>query len=176
MEIKSRWKQSRDCYRSGQNEVMKSMSGSPHHQRTRCGGDSFLTAAGLLWCIPRRPFPTALDFHGTATSKKGGLEISTNILWKMVNNSLWITDDSAIYRIDICADSDSATAEKSFEKCHQQIRSPPADKLRKMPLAETSWKLLESNFPTYRLSFWLGRRRPTTNQVTMATCGESVLN
>ena len=49
-------------------------------------------------------------------AEKGGTQIfhkkSMENLWKSVNNILWTTDDSAIGRIEICGDQDSAIGRK----------------------------------------------------------------
>ena len=44
------------------------------------------------------------------------MEIPWEILWKSFNNILWTTDDSAIGRINICGDPDSAIGRKKPQK------------------------------------------------------------
>ena len=55
------------------------------------------------------------------------------ILWKSFNNILWTTDDSAIGRINICGDPDSAIGRKKHKK-----KSPGATVLDKLTLAHVN--------------------------------------
>ena len=63
--------------------------------------------------------------------EKGGTQIfhkkSMENLWKSFNNILWTTDDSAIGRINICGDPDSAIGRKKPKK-----KSPGATVLDKL--------------------------------------------
>jgi hypothetical protein len=54
---------------------------------------------------------------------------SMEILWKSCNNILWTTDDSAIGRINICGDPDSAIGSKKQKK-----KSPGATVLGKITI------------------------------------------
>ena len=52
------------------------------------------------------------------------------ILWKSFNNILWITDDLAIGRIEICGDPDSTIGRKNPKKKSPGAKRPDKIKIR----------------------------------------------